>query len=247
MKDNYSNGKEDFHGNRDFYHLVKNSARNMINKQKNNSLNEQTLLESAIDSIERNFSGIQFDSEPPKSSIEQYKEIFKTLYPNCEVKKEYDVLKRIKENIHDLNSRYLLIASESSIGSFLLSSILEEEKNNNYSFYIGSPFEEDLHSEEYASKVLNKIQSHMERGNILILKNLETVYPSMYDLFNQNFTVLGNKNYSRLALGTNTNTFAYVDKNFRCIVNVEKSKLEQEEAPFLNRFEKHILYYLKEK
>ena len=32
LKENYSNGKEDFHGNRDFYHLVKNSARNMIDK-----------------------------------------------------------------------------------------------------------------------------------------------------------------------------------------------------------------------
>ena len=83
----------------------------------------------------------------------------------------------------------------------------------------------------------------MENGNILILKNLETVYPSMYDLFNQNFTVIGNKNYSRLAIGSNTNTFAYVHKNFRCIVNVEKSKLEQEEAPFLNRFEKHIMSF----
>ena len=99
---------------------------------------------------------------------------------------------------------------------------------------MGSPFELDLNSEEYILKVLNKIQSHMERGNILILKNLESVYPSLYDLFNQNFTVHGNKNYSRLALGSNTNTFAYVDKEFRCVVNVETSKLDKEEAPFLN-------------
>ena len=76
-----------------------------------------------------------------------------------------------------------------------------------------------------------------------ILKNLESVYPSLYDLFNQNFTVHGNKNYSRLALGSNTNTFAYVDKEFRCIVNVETSKLDKEEAPFLNRFEKHIMSF----
>jgi hypothetical protein len=83
----------------------------------------------------------------------------------------------------------------------------------------------------------------MERENILILKNLETVYPSMYDLFNQNFTVLSDKNYSRLAIGSNTNTFAYVNKGFRCIVNVETSKLDEEEAPFLNRFEKHIMSF----
>ena len=242
LKENYAvNGKEDLHGNRDFYHLVKNSSRNMIDFESKNSLNEQTLLESAIDSIERNFSGIQFDGGR-KVSLEIYKQIFHEIYPACEIKKEYDVLKRIKENINDANSRYLLVASESSIGTYLLTSILEGEKND-YSFYIGSPFEQDLNSEEYALKVLNKIQSHMERGNILILKNLETVYPNMYDLFNQNFTVISNKNYSRLAVGSNTNTFAYVNKDFRCIVNVETSKLDQEEAPFLNRFEKHIMSF----
>ena len=55
-------GKDEFHGNRDFYHLVKNTARNILEKVKNNSLNEETLLECAINSIERNFSGIKFDS-----------------------------------------------------------------------------------------------------------------------------------------------------------------------------------------
>ena len=236
-------GKDEFHGNRDFYHLVKNTARNILEKVKNNSLNEETLLECAINSIERNFSGIKFDGEEKlTTSTIIYKKIFHDIYPNCLVKNEYNVFERIKENINDLNSRYLLISSENSIGTFLLASILENDKNN-FNFYIGSPFIEDLHSEKYAAKVLNKIQSHMERGDILILKNLETVYPSMYDLFNQNFTVIGNKNYSRLALGSDTNTFAQVHKNFRCIVNVDISKLEQEEAPFLNRFEKHIMSF----
>ena len=30
----------------------------------------------------------------------------------------------------------------------------------------------------------HKIQAHMERDNILILRNLKTVYPTIYDLFN---------------------------------------------------------------
>ena len=242
LKINHSlDGKEDFHGNRDFYHLVKNSARNMIDKEKQNNLTDQNLLECAVDSIERNFSGIIFDDNR-KASLEVYKNIFHEIYPVCQVKKDYDVLKRIKENIHDINSRYLLIASDSSLGTIQLSSILEGEKKD-YSFYIGSPFKEDLHSEEYTLKVLNKIQSHMGRGNILVLKNLESVYPSMYDLFNQNFTIMSNKNYARLAIGSNTNTLSYVDKDFRCIVNVDTKKLDQEEAPFLNRFEKHIMSF----
>ena len=244
LKKNHSiDKKEDFHGNRDFYHLVKNSTRNMLIKEKQNSLNEQTLLECAIDSIERNFSGILFEeSGVKKPSLEIFKDIFHTIYPGCQVKKEYDALKRIKENINDLESRYLLISSENSIGTYLLSSILENE-NKEYNFYIGSPFEHDKNSEGYALKVLNRIQEHMERGNILILKDLEPVYPSMYDLFNQNFTVIGGKNYSRLAIGSNTNTFAFVNNNFRCIVDVKSTKLDEEEAPFLNRFEKHIMSF----
>ena len=125
LKENHSiDGKDDFHGNRDFYHLVKNAARNMIEKEKQNPLNDQTLLECAINSIERNFSGIQFSEKDIKASLEIFKGIFHEIYPACPVIKEYDVLKRIKENINDLNSRYLLISSDSSMGIFLLSSIL---------------------------------------------------------------------------------------------------------------------------
>ena len=202
LKEKHSqDGKADFHGNRDFYHLVKNSARNLIDKEKTNSLNDQTLIECAINSIERNFSGIQFIGHKTKTSLEIYKQKFHEIYPACQVKKEYDVLNRIKENINDINSRYLLIASESSLGTFLLSSILEGVEKK-YNFYIGSPFEQDLNSEEYVLKVINNIQSYMETESILILKDLESVYPSMYDLFNQNFTILSNKKYSRLAIGS---------------------------------------------
>ena len=239
-KNHNSDGKEDFHGNRDFYHLVKNSSRNIIDKEKHNQLDNVSLIDSAVSSIERNFSGIQFEEN--KTSLEIFKGIFNKMYPECKVTKEYDILQRIKDNIDDLYSRYLLVISKSSISTFLLSSILSISKKK-YVFYIGSQFVEDLNSEIYSLKVLNKIQAHMERGNILILKNLENVYPAMYDLFNQNFTVVGNKNYSRLAVGSNTNTFAYVNNDFRCIVSVDIDQIENEEAPFLNRFEKHIISF----
>ena len=235
-------GKEDFHGNRDFYHLVKNAARNMDIKENKKELNEDSLIEIGVNSIERNFGGIQFDDNEKKTSLEIVKDIFKTKYPPVNVTKEYNVLQRVKENINDLNSRYLLVISKSSISTFLLSSILLEE-NKEHSFYIGSKFKSDLNNEEYALKVLNKIQAHMENGNILIMKDLESVYPSMYDLFNQNFTVLSNKNYARLAVGSSVNTFSFVNDKFRCIVSVDLNQINNEEVPFLNRFEKHIMSF----
>jgi len=233
-------GKEDFHGNRDFYHLVKIVSKHIIEHKKDKTLDENTLLECAINSIERNFSGLKFEAEK-KTSTEIFKECFYKFYPQYQISKEYNVLARIKENINDLESRYLLIISKSYLSTFLLSSILKSEDKKEYRFYIGSKLKNDLNSEQYAIKVLNKIQLYMEKENILILKNLETVYPSMYDLFNQNFTVVGNKNYARLAVGSTTNNFALINNNFKCIINVDSDKIDKEEPPFLNRFEKHIL------
>ena len=199
----------------------------MLIKEKNHELNDDTLLECGISSIERNFGGLQFKDMDKKTSLEVVKEIFKKQYPNIEVKKEYNIMQRIKENINDLNSRYLLLISKSSLSTALLSTILSEEQRE-YNFYIGSKFEADLAREEYALKVLNRIQVNMENGNILILKDLESVYPAMYDLFNQNFTVLSNKNYARLAVGSSVNTFSLVNDNFRCIVNVDINDIDNE-------------------
>ena len=187
-----------------------------------------------------NFSGLKLEGEK-KTSTEIFKEFFKKFYPQYQISKEYNVLARIKENINDLKSRYLLVISKSYLSTFLLPSILLSEDKREYCFYIGSKLKNDLNSEQYAIKVLNKIQLYMEKGGILILKNLETVYPSMYDLFNQNFTVIGNKNYARLAVGSTTNNFALINNNFKCIINVDNDKIDKEEPPFLNRFEKHIL------
>ena len=243
LKDKHNNdGKEDFHGNRDFYHLVKNASRNMIIKENNHELNDDTLIECGINGIERNFGGLQFKDTDKKTSLEIIKNLYKKKYPNVEVKKQYNILQRIKDNINDFNSRYLLVVSKSSVSTFLLSTILSEE-NQEYIFYIGSKFEADLSTEEYALKILNKIQVDMENGNIIILKDLESVYPAMYDLFNQNFTVLSNKNYARLAVGSSVNTFSLVNDKFRCIVNADIEQIDNEEAPFLNRFEKHIMSF----
>ena len=237
-------GKEDFHGNRDFYYLVKNASINLSNAYNDyHNIGEDTFCVIGIEAIERNFSGIEFeDNGKTITSLEIIKGIYKQLYPAVEVCRKYNVTLRLLDNIHDINSRYLLVISNSSISTFLLSTILSDTKQN-FSLFIGSEFQDDHKSEEYSLKVLNKVQLHMEQGNILILNNLESVYPNLYDLFNQNFSVVGNKNYARLAVGSTTNTFSYVNVNFRCIVNVDIEQIENEEAPFLNRFEKHILSY----
>ena len=243
--------KEDFHGSRDFYHLIKSSMRALLKKaedEKEMEIDEHIKETIGIDSLERNFGGLEFENG--KSSLEIVKSIFKEKYVNCPTDKKYDVIKRIKENINDKGSRYLLLISKSSISNYLLSNIINDKEINKESvFYIGSRFIKDIHSEEYTLKILNKVQLQMEQNKLLLLTDLEPVYPALYDLFNQNFTVVSEKNYARIAIGSSNNTFSLVNDDFKCIVLVDQNIIEKEEAPFLNRFEKHIIsfnYLLKE-
>ena len=126
------------------------------------------------------------------------------------------------------------------------------EAANNFNFMIGSQFENDIESndeksneynEEYSFKTLNKIQVYMEQGNIMILSGLSSIYPSLYDLFNQNFSVVGGKKYARIALGTSNNPMAYVHGNFKCIIILSEDELEKQDPPFLNRFEKAVITF----
>ena len=83
----------------------------------------------------------------------------------------------------------------------------------------------------------------MEQNKILLLTDLEAVYPSLYDLFNQNFTVVSKKNYARLAMGSSNNTFSLVNDGFKCIVLMDETGLKNAKPPFWNRFEKHIISF----
>ena len=81
----------------------------------------------------------------------------------------------------------------------------------------------------------------MEKEIILILKDLEILYPSLYDLFNKNFTQYGNsKKFAKISY-ENNQSLLYVNDNFHIIVLVNEKNINYEDKPFLNRFEKHIL------
>ena len=147
-KEHNLDGKDEFHGNRDFYHLVKHIARNITNlgiKQ----IDKHILEIISHESIERNFGGLQFNDLNKTTSIEKFKIIFSQYYENLKITIKYDVKERINNNINDFDSRYLLIISKSSVSISLIESILSEAKKE-YCYYIGSQFQNDLKSEEYS-------------------------------------------------------------------------------------------------
>ena len=240
----FHHNKRDYHGTRDFYNLIKNVSYSLKKKKEKKSYFDEHLVNSiGLGGLERNFGGLDF-------SIGEIKKKFFQINGNKEFKStsDYEVMNLIKENLQEEESRYLLVISKSSISQYLIGSILQDLKKKS-SFFIGSQFEKDTNSEFYSGKLLNKIQLTMEQEQILILKSLEYIYPSLYDLFNQNFTKSGEKQFAKIALGYSNNVLSEVNKKFKCIVLVDQNEIDKQEPPFLNRFEKHIVsieYLLKE-
>ena len=233
---------KDFHGNRDFYTLIKTAMRELIKRKNELPQNEKKILtEIGILCLDRNFGGLE-------NSSNKIKEIFKNEYghkydENIEINKNFSVLEAIQKNISDSNSRYLMLISEgndaSDIAKYLLNSI-----GKVYIELVGSKYKKDLKAGIYSEEILNKIKYIMESDNILILRDLDMIYPSLYDLFNQNFTCLGEKRFARIAFEY-AKISSEVNKDFHCIVIVNKEQINnlKLDPPFLNRFEKHIVNF----
>ena len=227
----------DFHGTRDFYSINKYIAN--ILSLRENDIKENELEKMIEKAIERNFGGMP-------DSIKMMKEIFNknfignygTINPS-----KYDVFDCVNSNLTEENSRFLMIISEYTISESLIISILVQLEKK-YIYLMGSEFDGD-NQEQYTYKILNKIQVCMEQGKLLIINKLNEIYPSLYDLFNQNYSSVGGKNYCRIAVGTANNPLALVHKNFKCIVIMDQNDILKQDAPFLNRFEKHSFSYEK--
>ena len=71
----------------------------------------------------------------------------------------------------------------------------------------------------------------METENIIILKDLEIVYPSLYELFNQSYTYLLNIKFTRLG---KSKSLSMVNDKFKVIVLVDKENIPIEDPPFIN-------------
>ena len=241
----------DFHGNRDFYNLIKNAMRELIQKKKvlkvfetkDKKKEKNLLIRIGIESLERNFGGLE-------DSIDRIKNIFKNIYKTESFnlgKSESKLENIIEKNLNDSNSRYLMIISEGNDGSdiikYLLESKIKKEKDKCIEL-VGSKYKKDIKSGKYSEEILNKIKYLMEKDFILILKDLDMIYASLYDLFNQNFTVMGDKQFARIAFEY-SKISSEVNKNFHVIIIVDNNKIQELklDPPFLNRFEKHLINF----
>ena len=232
---------KNFHGNRDFYNLIKVAMKELIDRKDNILDENRVLTEVGKISLDRNFGGLE-------NSSSKIKEIFKKEFghkyeEDLNTSKHFSVLEAIKKNILDPNSRYLMLICEENDGSDIIKYLLDSI-DKNYIELIGSKYKSDIKSGKYSEEMLNKIKYIMEKDNILILRDLNMIYASLYDLFNQNFTCMGDKRFARIAFEY-AKISSEVNKDFHTVVIVNNKQIKdlKLDPPFLNRFEKHIVNF----
>ena len=214
-----------FHGLRDFYSLIK-------------SLTGRSNFKEVNLALQRNFGGLP-------SEVNEIQEIFRKKLTNEMFSSGGEaiipVTDLIQANLEDPHARHLMLITSGDSAIGILEQSLKKLDKETITIY-GSRFEEDL-SEEYNYRILSRIILCMEQDCILILKDLESIYGSLYDMLNQNYAVVGNRKNCRVALGAYSNPMCQVNDGFRCIVLIDEDKVDYQDPPFLNRFEKQVLRF----
>ena len=220
---------ENFHGLRDYYSLIKYVSRRIKDMQNEESDGTDIIQLGLL----RNFGGLVHD-------VNEINRLFLSeLGINQNV--SWAVLDVIKDNFKDTMARHLMVITSGDLAlGMLLQCLISLDRKP--TVIIGSKFEEDQ-TEDYSYRILNRIILCMETGTTLVLKDLDTIYGSLYDMLNQNYTVVGKKKNCRIALGPYSNPMCQVHDDFRCIVLVDEQKVDFTDPPFLNRFEKQVLRF----
>ena len=211
-----------FHGLRDYYSMIK-------------SLTGCSSFEHVNISLQRNFGGLPGEeTKIQKIFLDKLKK--RMVWSNQEI---IPVTELIQRNFEDPYARHLMLITSGDSAIGILERSLAKVEKETITIY-GSRFEEDL-SEEYNYRILSRIILCMERDCILILKDLESIYGSLYDMLNQNYAVVGSRKNCRVALGAYSNPMCQVNDGFRCVVLIDEQRVDYSEPPFLNRFEKQVL------
>ena len=221
---------KNFHGLRDFYSLTKHVSKEICRPGQN--FTEEEIQNMVIQGIQRNFGGLD------------YVPMAESLYQECgfTCHEKESVLDLIHDNIEDRSARHLMLITNGDSVIGVMEKMLKDIGRNHLVIF-GSQFERDQ-TDEYYYRILSRIILCMEQGYCLILKDLENIYGSLYDMLNQNYTVVGKKKNCRVALGPYSNPMCHVHEDFKCIVIVEETKLDYSDPPFLNRFEKQRFQFM---
>eukprot|EP01047_Picozoa_sp_COSAG01_P003877 COSAG01_NODE_121_length_25291_cov_10.011670_2_plen_4872_part_00 len=254
-----------FHGLRDYYSLIKSIGHDF--KSDSASFCFEDSLQR---SLSRNFGGLGH----MEGELDTLEKVF--LGGALPAGRRAAALQLVRSNLDDPDARHLLITTAGDSALQIITAVLHnlsrsseqalmnaikctpdagttiEQAQDNYTacqtFVMhGSKFELDQ-SGDYSYRVLSQIILCMEKGGVLILRDLDAIYGALYDMLNQNYVEVNGKRHCRVALGADSNPMCVVHDTFRCIVLVDKDNLICNghlmlDPPFLNRFEKQTLLY----
>lgn len=224
-----------FHGLRDYYSLIKCLSTDLNVEYTQVGSEEKT--KEIQRALQRNFGGVPNDVKNFQSLFQERIQLLEVMDQDY----QFPVTELICDNLRDQRARHLMIITNGDSAIGILDQTLQDLDKEKITIF-GSRFEEDL-SEEYNYRILSRIILCMERDCVLILRDLESIYGSLYDMLNQNYTVVGGKRNCRVALGAFSNPMCQVHDGFRCVVLIDQGRVDFTDPPFLNRFEKQLLRF----
>ncbi|CAF1176839.1 unnamed protein product [Adineta ricciae] len=146
-----------------------------------------------------------------------------------------------------LYGRYKLLIDESEDESavhLLLQAGIFDTNSDRTTIFRMSDFTDDAENELRNVEILSTIKLSMEFGKTILMVNTGRIHGSLYDVFNQNFSIMATgdtrKIFSKVSIGAKTSDVV-VHEDFQCIVHVKRSELHTIPAPFLSRFQKYSL------
>ena len=213
---------------------------------------------SLLRALEDNFNGIQQN---------EFKELVQIFFSSVREKcptftfpneKKHNVIYRdvptiLRESMkldskrRRLYGRYKLIIDESedesAINLLLQTEILDSDSSRIKVFRM-SDFADDINNELRNVEILSNIKLCMETGKTIVMVNTSRIHGSLYDVFNQNFSIMATgdvrKIFSKVAIGPKT-IDVVVHEDFQCIIHIKRSEFKDIPAPFLSRFQKYSL------
>lgn len=223
------NDHEDFYGLRDFYALVKQVIVHLPLFDRGAAVHIAKTVRLVV---QRNYGGLKGAAE---FIWERIKKAWSLI--DLEDIAEVPVRSLITGNIEDFSARFLMIIASGEVTQYALETLLGREVVR----MAGSSFPLDKEEGAYGLRCINNLVSYLERPVCIVLKDLEVIYSSLYDLFNQSYSRATMNRYVQIALGSSCNPKCKVSPETRLVVLInapDEEALRKLQAPFLNRFEK---------
>jgi hypothetical protein len=231
---------ENYFGLRDFYSLIKGIVKEFdrVSKELKENIDNKKMFGIIRTQLKINFDGIIDDSIDGSEYIWRrfcYYTKHEDLITQCKPPNLQEIFNHC---LHDRSGRYLMLISDANSLSDYIERYLNKTTNDIRTL-VGSQITDDLDSETYDYRILMDVILYAEKPLTLIMRKMDKCYSSLYDLYNQSFSVSGQKKYCRIALGSTYHPKCLVNDKFYCIVLVNSKDIEKSDPPFLNRFEKH--------